>query len=195
MLTMLPVADAATVDRHNAFLLQAIVEADPDFFALLARFCPDYASRIRKLLLDTNSDMSASWLCLDSGQAIGLLAVHPLSTIQARQLVSLRCYMEGIADKTGFRQALESFAHQKAKIKSIKSLYLTRIFVASSHRKRGIGAFLLSHMQHLQSEDAFTACVLHVRQDNPGAIEFYQAHGFDWIDGGPVLAYRAMGRH
>ncbi len=195
MLTMRAVADAETVDRHWTFLLQAVIGADPDFFTLLGRFCPDYASRIRKLLLDTNSDISASWLCLDSGQAIGLLAVHPLSTIQARQLVSLRCYLEGVTDKMAFRQALEAFAKQKAMVQSIESLYLTRIFVASSHRKGGIGAFLLSHMQHLQSEGAFSSCSLHVRNDNQGAIAFYQAHGFDWIDGGPGSAYRAMRRH
>lgn len=195
LLTLRPAADEAVRDRYADFLVQASVAADPAFFSLLERFCPDTQARVRHLLQDPDSDMAGGRLCLKGDEAIGLLVAHPLAEVQARQLVSLRHYLAGISDKAAFRQALASFAREKAPIETTDALYLTRVHVAPAHQGRGVGRFLLEALLHQQAQGGHAGCVLHVRQDNPGAIALYQKHGFRWIEGGSPAAYRAMGRH
>lgn len=195
LLTLQPAADEAVRDRYADFLVRASVTADPAFFSLLERFCPDTRARIRHLLQDPDSDLAGGRLCLEGDEAVGLLVAHPLAEVQARQLVSLRHYLAGVADKAAFRQALAAFAGEKAPIDMTNTLYLTRVCVAPAHQGQGVGGFLLEALLRQQAQDGHAGCVLHVRQDNPGAIALYQKHGFRWIDGGSPSACRAMGRH
>ena len=194
MPTLRPAADAAAGDRYADYRVEASIAADPAFFALLQRFCPDMPVRVRHLLSDPDSDMHGGWLALEGDEAVGLLVAHPLGEVNARQLVSLRHYLTGIADKAAFKQALAAFTRGKAPIEPASALYLTRVHVAPARRGRGLGGFLLKELLRQQAEGGHATCTLHVRQDNQGAIALYQKHGFRWIDGGAPTAYRAMER-
>lgn len=59
---------------------------------------------------------------------------------------------------------------------------LQRIAIAEEHRRRGIGRLLLTAAIDLSRQEGAERLLLEVREDNAGAIEFYDQAGFVEID-------------
>jgi ribosomal-protein-alanine N-acetyltransferase len=53
--------------------------------------------------------------------------------------------------------------------------------VSPAHRRKGIGARLLSEMERLFREKGVKVCRLEVREDNLRALELYRKFGYDEI--------------
>ena len=56
--------------------------------------------------------------------------------------------------------------------------YITSLFVKKSHRKEGIGSQLLQKAIENAKKKSVIEVHIDTEEDNTGAIEFYQKHGF-----------------
>ena len=59
--------------------------------------------------------------------------------------------------------------------------HILTIDVSPAHRRKGIGARLLSEMERLFREKGVKVCRLEVREDNLRALELYRKFGYDEI--------------
>ncbi|WP_431126813.1 GNAT family N-acetyltransferase [Flagellimonas flava] len=63
-------------------------------------------------------------------------------------------------------------------VKDNNSLELERIYVVDGHQGKGIGAWMLQQIINLAKHNGMAYVWLGVWEHNPGAIRFYQKHGF-----------------
>lgn len=63
-------------------------------------------------------------------------------------------------------------------VKDKNSLELERIYVVDGHQGKGIGAWMLQQIINLAKHKDMAYVWLGVWEHNPGAIRFYQKHGF-----------------
>jgi GNAT superfamily N-acetyltransferase len=72
-----------------------------------------------------------------------------------------------------------------------RSLFLKELYVAESHRRRGIGTMMMQELFGLAGKHGCSRVEWHADDDNPDAVRFYASLGFE--PSPSKLFYRASG--
>ncbi len=71
-----------------------------------------------------------------------------------------------------------NFGAAQTELQESDGLEIERIYVAGSFQGKGVGAYMLEEIEAIAKETGKRYLWLGVWQENPGAIRFYERHGF-----------------
>jgi ribosomal protein S18 acetylase RimI-like enzyme len=176
------------------WVVEATVDADCPFFAMLARHLPDVRARLVALIAQRDSDVGNGTVFFHQEHPVALLDYATPDLVHARQLVSLRHYLSGVQDRAAFQVDLMHFKRAKAPVPAAGVLYLTRIVVDERARGSGIAVDVMRHLFAQQRLAGLAQLYLHVHRENAVARRFYAKLGFNDVQTAESMEYFAMRR-
>ncbi|WDP88917.1 MAG: GNAT family N-acetyltransferase [Desulfobacter sp.] len=168
--------DSTTSDSIKNIATELIIKALPEFYDMVPLKTEKLQKAVKVLLGLPGSEFEHSFIAMNNGQVIGVVAGILSDKLPFAYAVSSKAMLDYIEedDKAHFLEMLKSYSEKVPPVPS-QTLYLSRVGVKREWQRKGIGSLLIEKFGKVNDRLSIS---LHVHRANIRAIDFYKKEKF-----------------